>query len=46
VEPLATTHELTVGKLQAWLESNGKTQREQAVKVTLRQLLGRGYSTV
>jgi hypothetical protein len=42
VEPPATKHELSVGKLQAWLETNGKTPREQATKVTLRQLLGRG----
>lgn len=41
VELPATTHELSVGKLQTWLESNGKTPREQAAKVTLRQLLGR-----
>ena len=41
VEPPATTHELSVGKLQAWLDTNGKTPREQATKVTLRQLLGR-----
>lgn len=36
-----TTHELSVGKLQAWLDSNGRSPREQAVKVTLRQILGR-----
>jgi hypothetical protein len=36
----ATTHELTVGKLRAWLESSGKTPREQAVKVGLREVLG------
>ena len=42
VETPATTHELSVGKLQSWLDSSGKTLREQAVKVTLRQLLGRG----
>jgi len=41
VEPPTTTHELSVGKLQMWLESNGKTPREQALKVTLRQVLGR-----
>ena len=41
VEPPAIAHELTVAKLQAWLETNGKTPREQATKVTLRQLLGR-----
>jgi len=42
VEPPATTHELSVGKLQTWLDTNGKSPREQATKVTLRQLLGRG----
>jgi hypothetical protein len=42
VEPPAATHELSVAKLQAWLDTNGKTPREQAMKVTLRQLLGRG----
>ena len=41
VEPPATTHELSVGKLQAWLDTNGKSPREQATKVTLRQILGR-----
>jgi hypothetical protein len=41
VEPPATTHELLVGKPQSWLETNGKTPREQATKVTLRQILAR-----
>lgn len=41
VEAPTTVHELNVGKLQAWLDSSGKSPREQAVKVTLRQLLGR-----
>lgn len=41
VEPPRTLHELSVGKLQAWLEQSGKTPREQALKVTLRLLLGR-----
>jgi len=41
VEAPTTTHELTVGKLQAWLDSNGKSPREQALKVTIRQALGR-----
>ena len=36
----ATAHELTVGKLRAWLDSSGKTPREQAVKVGLREILG------
>ena len=41
VEPPSITHELSVAKLQAWLDSNGKSPREQAKKVTLRQILGR-----
>jgi hypothetical protein len=41
VEPPAITHELTLAKVQAWLETNGKTPREQARKVTLRQVLSR-----
>jgi len=41
VEAPTTTHELTVDRLQSWLNSNGKSPREQAVKVGLRQLLGR-----
>ncbi len=42
IEAPTTTHELTVGKLESWLNTNGKTPREQAAKVTLRQVLGRG----
>lgn len=42
VEPPATTHELSVGKFESWLNTSGRTPREQAQKVTLRQLLGRG----
>jgi len=41
VETPSTTHELSVGKLHSWLDSSGRTPREQAAKVTLRQLLGR-----
>jgi hypothetical protein len=41
VEPPMTTHEISVGKFEAWLNSNGKTPREQTTKVTLRQILGR-----
>jgi len=44
VEAPTTTHELTVGKSQAWLDSNGKSPREQSLKVTLRQMLGRTWS--
>jgi hypothetical protein len=32
---------LTVAKLEAWLDTNGKSPREHAMKVTLRKLLGR-----
>ena len=39
VESPATMHELTVAKLQSWLESSGKTPREPAIKVNLRQVL-------
>jgi hypothetical protein len=39
VELPAITHELTVANVQSWLETNGKTPREQAKKVTLRQVL-------
>ena len=42
VQTPATMHELSVRNLQMWLDSNGRTPREQAVKVTLRQRLGRG----
>ena len=41
VELPSTTHELTVSRLQAWLDSSAKTPREQAVKVRLRQSLAR-----
>jgi hypothetical protein len=41
VEAPATMHELSVGKFDAWLNCSGKTPREQAQKVTLRQMLGR-----
>jgi hypothetical protein len=37
----AAPRRLTVGKLEAWLGTNGKSPREQAVKVTLRELQGR-----
>ena len=32
VEAPSVTHELTAGKLSAWLESAGKTPREQAIE--------------
>lgn len=39
VQAPATTHEVSVGKLTAWLESGGRSPREQALKVRLRALL-------
>jgi hypothetical protein len=41
VEGPTTSHEMQVAKLDSWLATNGKTPREQAMKVTLRQLLAR-----
>ena len=41
VDAPSTTHEVSIARLQSWLDTNGKTTREQASKVTLRQLLGR-----
>jgi len=41
VEAPATVHEVSVGRVQAWLDSSAKSPREQAVKVRLRQALGR-----
>lgn len=41
VDAPATTHELSVRTLQTWLDTNGRTPREQGLKVTLRQILGR-----
>jgi hypothetical protein len=41
VQPPATTHEISMSRFQAWLDSNGRTPREQTKKVTLRQILGR-----
>ncbi len=40
VEAPSTMHELTVARLQAWLDASSKTPRERAVKVRLRQTLG------
>ena len=36
----ATTHEISVGKLNAWLESGSKSPNEQAVKNRLRAVAG------
>jgi hypothetical protein len=40
VKPPATTHEVSVLKVEAWLQSGGKSPNEQALKVRLRELLG------
>jgi hypothetical protein len=40
VEAPATTHELTVAKLRAWLESSAKSPRERATKLRLQELIG------
>jgi hypothetical protein len=42
VEGPTTSDEMQVAKLDSWLATNGRTPGEQAMKVTLRQLLGRG----
>jgi hypothetical protein len=40
VKAPATSHELTVGKLEDWLASGGNSPREQVEKGRLRGLLG------
>jgi hypothetical protein len=40
VDSPSTRHEVPVRKLTAWLETSGKSPREQSVKVTLKELLG------
>ena len=42
VEPPSTTHEISVAKLHAWLNTNGRSPREQAKKADLRRLIERG----
>jgi hypothetical protein len=39
VDSPGTEHEVSVGKIQAWLAGSGKSPREQALKVRLRELL-------
>jgi hypothetical protein len=41
VESPSTVHEVPMQKLTAWLESNGKSPAEQALKVRLREALRR-----
>jgi hypothetical protein len=40
--PPATSHEVRLSKIEAWLESGGRSPNEQALKVRLRELLGSG----
>lgn len=41
VQQPATTHTLRLARLDAWLNSSGKSPAEQALKVRLKQELGR-----
>ena len=41
VEAPATTHQLSVGKLNSWLEGSGRSPNEQELKVRIRELLGK-----
>jgi hypothetical protein len=41
VQAPSTAHEQSVAKLDAWLDTYGKSPREQAMKVTLWEVLGR-----
>ena len=44
VESPSTEHEISVGKVCSWLDGNGRSPNEQALKVRLRQLLGTWHS--
>ena len=39
VKTPATAHELPVGKIEAWLQSSGKSPSEQVLKERLKKLL-------
>ncbi len=41
-ETPAVAHEVQMQKLRSWLEGGGRSPAEQAAKVRLRELLGRG----
>jgi len=45
VQAPVTSHEVRVGKIEAWLQGASKSPNEQALKVRLRELLGIGSST-
>jgi len=40
VQAPATSHEVRVSKIEAWLQSGGTSPNEQALKVRLRELVG------
>jgi hypothetical protein len=40
VKTPATSHEVRLSKIEAWLESGGRSPNEQVLKVRLRELLG------
>jgi hypothetical protein len=40
VKAPATSHEVRLSKIEAWLQSGGKSPNEQALKVRLREVLG------
>jgi hypothetical protein len=42
VKPPMETHRVRVRQFHQWLECNGKTPAEQALKARLREVLGRG----
>jgi hypothetical protein len=37
----STSHKISVGKVRAWLDSSGRSPAQQALKVRLREVLGR-----
>jgi hypothetical protein len=39
VKTPATSHEVRLSKIEAWLESGGRSPSEQAMKVRLKELL-------
>jgi hypothetical protein len=39
VRPPAESHEITVGQVESWLQSSGKSPREQATKIKLAEIL-------
>jgi hypothetical protein len=39
VRPPAESHEITVGQVESWLQSSGKSPREHATKIRLAEFL-------